>query len=451
MGLFLKRIKDDYANSADTNVISFEHLKHQFIFIYLESMTEIGEFNKFFFEKINKSNYRSLATENPGTIEVLNDTSTDHISNCIYNGMIVFAIDEKYFYKVNLQKKPLRSISSSVLDPLNLFASQDGFIEDAKINIALVRKRLKTNDLIVKRLEIGEKGKNIVYITCLKEHDKHLAEVVERINSITPDVAISINTISGVFQVSRFMPTVLNTGSPETFCHSLSQGRIGVILDNSPTALIVPVNLSYFSTMKDEIGTPGFYAIPTRIFMLIFFIISIFILGLFMAIVNYHTNTLTLSLLVNIKLTERGTTLPMFLEIIIILLLFEFYRFASSRSSSTYVQNIIVILGGLFIGQNAVNSGLIGALVLLVTALCYLASYAFSNNPHLITALSIMRLFILVASYMFGLYGFFTSSVIVVTYLCSINSFDLSYLYPASPISIKGIKSFFKPRIGGDK
>ena len=79
----------------------------------------------------------------------------------------------------------------------------------------------------------------------------------------------------------------------------------------------------------------------------------------------------------------------------IILVLFELYRFATSRSSNGFIQNVIIFLGGLFIGQNAIKSGLIGPLILLLTSICYLSTYAFTNNLHMVTSLSICRIIVL--------------------------------------------------------
>lgn len=101
-------------------------------------------------------------------------------------------------------------------------------------------------------------------------------------------------------------------------------------------------------------------------------------------------------------------------EVLIVYLLFEFYRFATSRSTSNYIQNIIIILGGLFIGQNAIESGTIGAIVLFMTSISYIAVFAVTSNVYLITSINILRLFILIMSYAMGILGFLLSSIITI-------------------------------------
>ena len=123
-------------------------------------------------------------------------------------------------------------------------------------------------------------------------------------------------------------------------------------------------------------------------------------MGLFIAIINFHPGVLSLSFLANIKITERGTNWPMFYEVLIVYFLFEFYRFSTSRSTNNYIQNIIIILGGLFVGQNAIESGTIGATILFLTSISYLAVFAVTNNIYLITSINIFRFFMSNLSYL---------------------------------------------------
>ena len=242
----------------------------------------------------------------------------------------------------------------------------------------------------------------------------------------------------------------LSTSSVQNVSLSIMKGKTAILLDGSPVSSIVPVNLFLFSTMKTDVNTPIYYSFFSRLLVLLFLIISVFLLGFYVALINFHTSSLTIYSLSNLKLTEKGTTLPMFLEISIILMLFELYRYATSRSSSGYIQNIIIFLGGLFIGQNAIKSGLIGPLILLLTSICYLSTFAFTNNLHLITTISLSRIFVISFSYFLGLYGFLISAILIFTYLLSTKSFDKEYFFDGS-ISLKNkVKEYFTPAEGNN-
>lgn len=439
-------LKEYFITASDVKLFEFYKDDHYYMGIFTENLGNIFEFDNYYMPYINNDNIFTLETKFPGVFKKINNLTYKVIEECIFDGKILLFIDNEYFYEIMLIKKPLRNPNNSKIDPINLLGSQDGFIEDAKTNIALIRKRLKTTDLVVEELTIGKTNKTTIYLTYLKEFDTYKDEIKQLLNNLNPKYPASISSISKAFQKNQLVPMTLNTSSPENFCVALTGGRSGIILDNSPVGLIVPVNLSVFANMKNDEDSPFFYSIVVRLLILMFFIISLFSLGFLISIINYHPDSLTISILSNLKLTERGTSFTIFLEITAILILFEFYRFAASRSSPTYIQNIVIILGGLFIGQNAINSGLIGPIILLITSLAYLSSFAFTNNPYMISAISNLRFFVLLLSHIFGMIGFFLSSFLVIAYLSTLKSFDVPYLYPFIPFSKKTTKEYFVPR-----
>ena len=168
-------------------------------------------------------------------------------------------------------------------------------------------------------------------------------------------------------------------------------------------------------------------------------------IGLIIAIINFHPSILSIPLLANIKITERGTNWSMFYEVLIVYFLFEFYRFATSRSTSNYIQNIIIILGGLFIGQNAIQSGTIGSTVLFMTSISYIAVFAVTSNVYMITTINILRVFILIMSYAMGILGFLVASLITIFYLYKQQNNSNYYLYPFIPFNKEDILRFFVP------
>ena len=439
-------LKEYFKSSIDVCVKEFYRNNHYFICLYVENLGNISELDSYYMPYINSENLNKLDSFFPGIFNNIAQPNFKDIEDKIFTGRILLFIDNTYFYEIMLSRKPLRNPTNSKIDPINLLGSNDGFIEDAKTNIALIRKRLKTNDLVVEEITLGDTNKTLVYVTYLKEFDTYKDEIIAKLKKSKPKYPASISSINKIFQGNALMPLTLNTGSPENFVVALTQGRTGIILDNSPIGLIVPVTLSSFSNMKNDEDSPFFYSIVVRFLIILFLIISIFGLGFMISIINYHPDSLTISILSNLKLTERGTSFTVFLEITAILILFEFYRFAASRSSPTYIQNIVIILGGLFIGQNAINSGLIGPLILLITSMSYLSSFAFTNNPYLISAISNFRFIILLFSHLFGMIGFFLASFLVIAYLSSLKSFDIPYLFPFSPFSKQTVKEFFIPR-----
>ena len=138
---------------------------------------------------------------------------------------------------------------------------------------------------------------------------------------------------------------------------------------------------------------------------------------------SHHPEALSLLFITNFLLSERGTTFPLFIGILIELILIVFYRQLASRSPLSFVQNIIIIFGGLIIGQNALDAGLIGTTAIIIASLSYVSSFAVTNNSFLITSFSIFRVFIFIMSYILGIVGFLISSLFVISYIAYIKIF----------------------------
>ncbi len=167
---------------------------------------------------------------------------------------------------------------------------------------------------------------------------------------------------------------------------------------------------------------------------------------MYIAIINYHSNNLSLVIISEIKITARGTTIPLALEIILTLILFDILKMANTKTPSSSIQNVVVIVGGLLIGQNTVNSGFIGAFNLVITAICYLSTFGVTNNQHLITSFSILRLIVLIFSIAIGLYGFLIATLLIIFYLDKLRSIDTPYLAPFSPLIKNDVLLSFLPK-----
>ena len=135
-----------------------------------------------------------------------------------------------------------------------------------------------------------------------------------------------------------------------------------------------------------------------------------------------------------IKTSLKGNTSPLFFEFILLIFLFDLLRMATCRSPKITLQNVLGTVGGLLIGQNAVNSGFISSFNLVIAAICYISTYAITSNQRLITAFSLIRLLILLSGLLFGLYGVLISSIITINYLANKKSLSIDYLAPLSPL-----------------
>lgn len=415
---------------------------------YYKGICNIDFFNEHYFTKINYQNFNSLSFKFPGIFKILDDISIDNLNYQLTKGNIIVNINDLNYYFVELSTLSSIKSESSHIDPINMFESKSDFTDLAIDNIALITKRLKNEDIVIKHFIIGEKSKTDCYILCLKKfiYEDYTKEIIEKIENAKGDYYLGINDLNTIFNQKSFVPLTFLSSSPSTTCSNLINGKVVIILDNTPIVTILPTTLSNFTSVKNEINTLSYYSFFSKSFIIIFLILSIFSLGFFISIINFHSSFFSPIFIANLQLTERGTSFPIIVEILIILFLYDFYRFTTSRSPQSYIQNIVIFFGSLVIGQNAIQSGMVGSLVMMLTSIAYLSSFAVTTNPYLISSMNIARIFILIFSYLLGLFGFIFSSLLVILYLRSQKSFGKNFLDPFTPINFKNIYNFFFPR-----
>lgn len=428
--------------------VNMENENLFFDIYYYRGICNIDFFNEHYYTKINYHNYNSLSKHFPGTIKELPDTHKEELLYQLSKGNIIFSINEKYHYFVELSKLGEIKQQQSHIDPTNIFETKNDFTDSAIDNVALITKRLKNNNLIIRHFIIGNKSKTDCYVLFLDEfkNETYTKEIIEKVKRADSDYYLSVNDLNTILFEDSLVPLCFYTSSPNTVISNLINGKVSIILDNTPVTIILPTTLSIFTSVKNEINTPKYYSFFNKFFIGIFFIISVFMLGFFISIMNYHTSILSPIFIANIQLTERGTSFPIIVEIMIILFLYDFYRYATSRSPQNYVQSIVIFFGSLVVGQNAIQSGTIGSLIMMITSLAYLSSFAITTNPYLISSINVARLFILLLSYFLGLIGFIFGTILILLYLRSQKMFDKSYLDPFSPVSFKNIFNFFFPK-----
>ena len=151
-------------------------------------------------------------------------------------------------------------------------------------------------------------------------------------------------------------------------------------------------------------------------------------------------------LLSTFSVTQKGAIFPIFIEILFVLFLFELYYFVGFRSSEKTLSSTIVLIGGLIIGQNLIDSGLVGVLVITITALCFLATFVVTNNILFVFGISVVRLIFLLSGLFFGIYGVSLCLIVFAIHFSKQSFLDEHFLHPFIPFDFTGFIDFFKAR-----
>lgn len=411
-------------------------------FLYLKNGILSELWIRDFLPKIIDKDFTTLYS---GLFKKLSFLTFDDYNRLLSNGAVLVLVGNDA-YACYLNFPPKRGLTDSLCDPSNLFGSRDGFNEVIADNRILIRKRIKTNDLIFDELFMGDKTECEVNLVYFKKN-KQVAETIKnKLKLHKNHNIVSILDLNKVLSYEFIVPNFVFTGNPETCVNSLLKDKVVILIDNSPIALIIPSSLFELTENSNETNGFTYSVIFNRIFVLIFLFLAIFLLGLFVLLTSHHPESLSVPFITNFQISERGTTFPLIIEVIIVLILFEFYRQLASRSPLSFVQNIIIIFGGLFIGQNALDAGLIGSSAIIIASLSYVSSFAVTNNSYLITSFSIFRFFILIMSYVLGMIGFLVSSLIIISYLANIKVFNRYYLEPIIPFNFEKLKGWLIPK-----
>ncbi|NLY45440.1 MAG: spore germination protein [Tissierella sp.] len=319
---------------------------------------------------------------------------------------------------------------------------KEAFIEDLHVNKTLVRRKIRNNNLVFEDFVLGKHTNTIVSLVYVKGivNEEILAELKSRIKEIKTDAVLDSNYIGEYIDdtPNSFVPTVYNTEKPDVLAGKILEGRIGIICDGSPNVLTVPkIFIECLMTAEDYYLKP-MHATYLRIIRAICLIISVTLEGIYIALANFHQEMIPTPLLISMAGQREGVPLTSFLEALFMIMFFEIMKEAGLRLPKS-IGHTVTLIGGLVIGQAAVDAGIISAIMIIVVSATGIAEFV---NPTLRELIVISRLILIFFGAFLGIYGIVCGLIVFVYYLTSIKSFGVPYLYPIAPYDKKGMKDF---------
>ena len=241
-------------------------------------------------------------------------------------------------------------------------------------------------------------------------------------------------------------PIVNYIGLPDLAVTKLLDGEFIIVIDRIPTVLVTPTSLSDLMEERVDYVVNKTSRVLQRIIVLLCFFLSTVFLGIFLSVLTYQIDILSLPLLSTFSVTQKGAIFPIFIEILFVLFLFELYYFVGFRSSEKTLSSTIVLIGGLIIGQNLIDSGLVGVVVITITAICFLATFVVTNNILFVFGISVVRLIFLLSGLFFGIYGVSLFLIIFAIHFSKQSFLGEHFFHPFIPFDFTGFKDFFKAR-----
>lgn len=318
--------------------------------------------------------------------------------------------------------------------------SREGFSDSIKVNTALIRKRLRTPNLRVKEMKAGIRSNTIVDIVYMEElaEPAVLQEVERRLNRYEIDGILDSGMLEQLSEEKWYspFPQFQTTQRPDRAAMAILEGRVVILSDNSPTGLIVPTDYNSFIKTSDDYYNRWEIASFARILRYLAAFFAMTLPGLYLAVTNFHTQVLPTTLLLSFAAARQGVPFPAVVEVFLMELSFELLREAGVRLPGA-MGSTIGIVGGLIIGQAAVEANIVSPIVVIVVAFTALCSFAIPNEEFA-TAFRLLKFgFLLLCSWL-GFYGFLYGLLFVFIHLSHLKSFGIPYLMPFVGADLSG-------------
>lgn len=367
-----------------------------------------------------------------GTEQKRAKTLDEAIMNMLRGTLLIFVEGEQTCIVFGVQQIPERALQEPDTE-VQEFGSREGFTENIKTNLTLVRKRLCTANLKIEPQETGKTSKTRIIVCYMKDrvNPNTLEEVKKRLSAVDMDTVLGAGYLRKSLDTNRksLFSMTGQTQRPDTFAAKLCEGKVGVIVDGTPFALVVPkLFIENFQTLDDYINRP-FFAGFMRLIRFAAFLISIFLPGTFVSIGLFHQEMLPDDMLYNIVIMESNTLFTLTLEALIIHFIYEIVREAGLRMPKT-IGHAVSIVGALVIGDAAVTAGLIGAPMLIVVAMTAICSLVSSE---VYQPISVLRIVFIIIGGFAGLYGIMIGAAALIVSLSSMTDYGVPYLAPFTP------------------
>ena len=421
--------------------------------IYNEPLTSSDKISDFIIRSLNNIANKKIPSKELLTV-ITNDISNfkyDVIDSyerlCFYlhRGFTIILIEGE---KEGLALETKGDIKRGITTPDTEFAvrgAKDSFIEEYQTNIGLIKKRIKTNDLWIKNLTVGKYTTTQVGILSINSIvKKELVDIViKKIEEIDIDGVINSDYIKNLIENENknSFPTILTTERPDVVCKSLLEGKVVIMVDNSPYALILPVVFNDFFKTAEDIYGKSMNVSFTRIIKYMAFFISLLTPAFYIAITTYNQEMIPTDLLDSFANQRDGVPFPAFIEAIIMMISFEILRESDLRVPNAS-GSALSIVGALILGDAAVSAGIVSPIMIIVIAITAISSLPFSELDF-INGIRWYRLLFMIGGAFLGIIGIAIVLIIYLTKVTSTKSFGKPYLMPYAPVSINGLKNSF--------
>ncbi len=369
------------------------------------------------------------------------DLQKDDIFYYLFSGFACI-IYNKQILAVETKQNLDRSISTPITEN-SIKGPKDAFTENYQSNIGLIRKRIKSEKLVLEENKIGRKSKTkvgIMYVSDIARKEL-VTYVKDKLKKIDIDAILDSNYIMEILEDSNktSFPTMISTERPDLVSLYLLQGRIALVVENSPFILVLPAFIEDFINNIDDNYQKSADVTITKFIRYIAFVITIFTPAIYISLITFNQEAIPTELLLSFVAQRKGVPFPAFFEAMLMILSFEILREGDYRVPNS-AGNTLSIVGALILGDAAVSAGIVSPIMIIVIAITTISGLMFSDI-NMANSLRIWRLLLLVFASVAGLIGTAIGTLMLIIKIASSTSFTKPFSYPIAPINFTNIKN----------
>ncbi|WP_409346299.1 spore germination protein [Paenibacillus sp. MBLB4367] len=319
-----------------------------------------------------------------------------------------------------------------------------GFNENINDNIALLRQYGENRKLTVLNFQVGSRIKRELAVAYIEDiaNPELVDEVIKRIRKIDMDDMPDSGYVEQLIEDNYVSPfsQVQNTERSDRVSSAMMEGRVAILLDGTPFVLIVPVTFSMLIQSPEDYYERWIPGSLLRLLRYLAAFVSTFGPSLYISLISFHQGMLPTKLAISIASTRIGVPFPSIIEALIMEVSIEILREAGLRLPKPIGQTIGIV-GGLVIGEAAVQAGIVSPIMVIVVAVTAISSFAIPQYSVGIT-LRILRFGAMFSAALFGLYGVVLFFLLLCAHLVKLKSFGVMYASPTAPSYFSDWKDF---------
>ena len=374
---------------------------------------------------------------------VIAEDNVDNLIMMLLRGSVIVAIKSDKIYTAFCPADTFvgRAVSEPESD-VTVRGPKAGFTENGENNVSMLRKIIRTDKLRVEMISLGKTAQTTIFLCYVEGRaDVTALKIIrEKLNNFRGEYIIDSANLETAIEgkSSSFFPSVGSTEKVDKAASKLLSGRIGIICDGSPYVLTAPYYfIEAFQSAEDYLKNP-WYSSFLRFVRFFAFVLNIYLPAVFIAIMYHHSDAFPNKLLEFIHSLEENSTVSMFWEMLLMLVLFELIREVGVRMPRT-VGDAAGLVGSLILGDAAVQAGISSITIIVIVAISAVSAYI---TPAFASSAVILRFAMLFMGYFSGLYGIFAASVLWAFFMFKKKSFGNSYMYPLFPFNKAGMLDY---------